>query len=236
MITTILNLYKRNHLSEQIQAIENQTIKSEIWINNNWNIEIPQRIKEKYVVIENNINWWVWYRFILWLNATTEYVCWFDDDTLPAPKRYENCLECMEKQEALYWTIGHKYQSEKSRRPYERVGFQTMNEKVEQVDIVWHSRFMKTERIKYLRDETPPLHKRPYNWEDMRLSYKLQEKGIKTMVPPHPKNNRALWGSVKGNEYGIKNASSVWKQDLYNEAYLWYIENWFKIMSSQNNK
>jgi hypothetical protein len=35
--------------------------------------------------------------------------------------------------------------------------------------------------------------------EDMHFSYMLQKyAGIPTIVPPHPKSDKSLWGSTKG--------------------------------------
>lgn len=235
-ITTILNIYKRNHIEEQIQAIECQKdnvwnkIISDIWIVNNWDIEIPKDIKKKYKVIDNNYNWWVRFRFIIGIHATTEYICWFDDDTIPWDKRYSNCLKCINKKDGLYWTVWHIYSSIASRRPYTWHWRANPNNNTKKVDIVWHSWFMKRKYLGYIYNDIPPLDKRPYNGEDMRLSFNIQKLWLNTYVPPHPKDNKQLRWSIKWMEYWTKKASCVDKQNLYNDAYLRYIQNWFKII------
>jgi Fe-S cluster biosynthesis and repair protein YggX len=46
--------------------------------------------------------------------------------------------------------------------------------------------------------------------EDMHFSFMLQKYlGLNTYVPPHPEDNKRLWGSIKGWEMGTeKNALS----------------------------
>jgi hypothetical protein len=41
----------------------------------------------------------------------------------------------------------------------------------------------------------------------MNFSYQLQKRGIPTFVAPHPENDKSLWGSLKGWEYGMDEAS-----------------------------
>ena len=59
--------------------------------------------------------------------------------------------------------------------------------------------------------------------EDMHFSYMLQKYlNIKTYVPPHPHNDKEMWGSLKGSEYGGKN--SLWgigkpQHDLTNQYF-----------------
>ena len=94
-ITVILNGYKRpQFLKEQINAIENQTIKPKeimLWQNNSEGFEniVPNNI----ITAVSNKNLGVWARFSYALNAKTEYICIFDDDTIPGSKWFENCLD-----------------------------------------------------------------------------------------------------------------------------------------------
>ena len=99
-ITVILNGYKRgNQLTEQLNALNNGTVKPDeilLWYNNpgddsliNYDImsEIPTALC--------NYNFGVWARFAFAFNARSEYVCIFDDDTIPGSRWLENCLETM---------------------------------------------------------------------------------------------------------------------------------------------
>jgi hypothetical protein len=48
--------------------------------------------------------------------------------------------------------------------------------------------------------------------EDMHFSYMLQKyAGIKTYVPPHPRSDMEMWGSIKG-AYGGDSAS-LWESN-----------------------
>ena len=90
------------------------------------------------------------------------------------------------------------------------------------VDLVGHSWFFKKEWLSYMVRELPDPK---YNTcgEDMHFSYMLQKYlNIKTYVPPHPHNDKEMWGSLKGSEYGGKN--SLWgigkpQHDLTNQYF-----------------
>ena len=45
----------------------------------------------------------------------------------------------------------------------------------------------------------------------MHFSYMLQKyKNLPTFVPPHPKDDMEMWGSIKGSEYG-GDSNSLWE-------------------------
>ena len=113
-ITVILNGYKRgNQLTEQLNALNNGTVKPDeilLWYNNpgddsliNYDImsEIPTALC--------NQNFGVWARFEFAFNARSEYVCIFDDDTIPGSRWLENCLETMKTNEGLLGSVGLLY-------------------------------------------------------------------------------------------------------------------------------
>ena len=84
-ITVILNGFKRpQFLKEQIEAINNQTIKPVeimLWQNN---IEgFDSELTNSITTASCNKNLGVWARFAFALNAKTEYICVLDDDTIP---------------------------------------------------------------------------------------------------------------------------------------------------------
>ena len=217
-ITVILNCYKRpEYLKEQIEAIENQTIKpKEIWIWYNSPEDREQiNLNEKYgkyKIIQSNHNFKFHARFALGLLAQTEYVCFFDDDTIPGRLWFENCLKTMDVVgDSILGTTGvilneFKYDNNI------KVGWNgnTSEEPVE-VDLVGHSWFLKQENLKYLWYEKPESLE---NGEDIQLSYLCQKYGnIPTFVPPHGKNLET-WGSLpqKGSLYGNdKNANWLHK-------------------------
>jgi hypothetical protein len=81
-----------------------------------------------------------------------------------------------------------------------------------EVDLVGHSWFFKKEWLSHMWREIPNPK---YNTcgEDMHFSYMLQKyAGIKTYVPPHPNDDKEMWGSIKGSQYG-GDANSLWESN-----------------------
>ena len=212
-ITAILNGYKRpQFLKEQVDAIRNQTIKPKdimLWQNNTEGFD--KELTDTLITASSNINLGVWARFAFALNAKTEYICIFDDDTIPGDMWFENCLETMKKHEGLLGTVGLIYDTPNSYRPNTRFGWTDINNpETIQVDIVGHAWFFKREWLSTYWRELPPINLTTVG-EDMHFSYMLQKYlGLNTYVPPHPENNKQMWGSTKGWEMGTeKNALSL---------------------------
>lgn len=252
-ITVILWVYKRPYsLVEQLQAIENQTIKAkEIWIVQDWNFfDIPQDIHDNYKVYQVNQNSWVWFRFTVALLAKTKYICMMDDDTIPWNKRLENCLNESNKQRGLYGTIGLRYWLTWPKEHYyshKRWGWANPNEVTIPVDIVGHSWFFEREFLSsYFRE--PLLPQFWMCWEDMHLSYSIQKYlWLWTYVPPHPKKDLEMRGSKKGWELGTKDSSRVthasakswWKingeWDCYDTYHKMLLNKDFKLLTDYPN-
>lgn len=225
MITVILNGYKRGkNLNEQLEAIKKQTIQPTeilLWYNNPGDNElINYEIGTEIPVAYCNYNFGVWARFYYAFNAINPYVCVFDDDTIPGERWLENCLNTMKQREALLGTVGLLYpsplppQHSSYYEHYLRLGWPVAgnNERPIQVDLVGHSWFFKKEWLSYMVRELPDPK---YNTcgEDMHFSYMLQKyAGIPTIVPPHPQNDKSLWGSIKGATYGGDSAS-LWESN-----------------------
>ena len=251
-ITVILSLFKRPHaIEEQIKAIEWQTVKPKeiIIINNGCFSPIPEWIKEKYTIIENNVNFGVRFRFTVALNATTKYVNVIDDDTIPWSKRLENCLNESEKQRWLYGTIGcrfgtrRRWQERRSDDPvtrrehyysYNRYWWDNNNEQTREADLIGHSRFFEREFLlkAYFAE---PIPDSPYCGEDMRFSYTLQKyMWLWSYVPPHPAGDIEMRWSIKWWDLWTKNASRVehwkWDDDIYDNFYKYIRKNGFKIL------
>lgn len=222
MISVVLNGYKRpNNLNEQLEALNNQTVKpSEIlvWYNNPGDDNINYDIGTQVPVAYCNYNFGVWARFYFAMNARNPYVCVFDDDTIPGKRWLENCMNTMNTHEGLLGTVGLLYpnplpvQHSSYYEHYIRFGWISSghNTVPVQVDLVGHSWFFKKEWLSYMVRELPNPK---YNTcgEDMHFSYMLQKyAGIPTFVPPHPENDKELWGSIKGGEYG-GDAVSLWE-------------------------
>ena len=199
MITVVLNCFKRHEfLQKQIEAIKSQTVKvNDIFL---WNNDADQVSKCKFldglICINSTHNFGVWSRFSLCLNANTEFVCVFDDDTIPGKNWLKNCLDTIEEYNGLLGTRGVKFSSKEKYFVGEEFGWNNPNENVEQVDIVGHSWFFRREWLSIFWRELPDIEQSKYVGEDIHFSYTLQKYlGLKTYVPKHPKKQKDLWGS-----------------------------------------
>lgn len=199
MITVILNCYKRiEYLKEQVEAIKNQTCPPEkiwIWVNKteeNSDYDFDSLGLDTVVYSDTNFKYHA--RFSLGLLADTEYVAFFDDDTIPGSKWFENCLNTMDTHPGILGGAGVQIQTN-GMYPYKRQGWPVKNENTVEVDLVGHAWFMKREHLSYL------WYEEPYsldNGEDMQLSFLAQRYGdVKTYCPPHPVQDPQMSSSVK---------------------------------------
>jgi GT2 family glycosyltransferase len=219
MITVILNCYKRpQYLQEQIEVIQNQSIPPEdiwIWYNKPEDQEQYDLSNLGCKVVTCNHNYKFHGRFAYGLLAQTEYVAFFDDDTSPGNKWFENCTNTIEQgQDGILGTTG-VYLLGDNYSNNTKFGWNgEQNPSTVEVDLVGHAWFMKKDYLRYLWYEDPISWD---NGEDMQLSYQAQKYGgIKTYVPPHPPTDHSLWGSLpeKGFKYGSdENANWIKKSN-----------------------
>lgn len=215
MITTILNCYKRRqYLEEQVAAIRAQTVggDSDIWIwynkpEDGSTSPLPPGEKIKNIVCDHNFKFHG--RFALGLLAQTKYLAYFDDDTIPAPKWFENCLRYADSDIILGGSgvifRGPRY------TPNQKVGWNGIQStELVDVDLVGHAWFFKRSLLKHL------WNRNPISWktgEDIQFSaWAYMDAGVKTAVPPHPSHDRDLWCSSKGMQYGNDSAASHWSK------------------------
>lgn len=238
-ITVVLNGYKRPHrFQHQINAVECQTFPaSKIMFWQNQGAEFDKNLVGCLQSSVSNVNWGVWARFAYALNARTEYVCVFDDDTIPGNRWFENCVETMKTHNGLLGTIGlifenSDYRSSLSRR----YGWDGPIEECKRVDIVGHSWFFRREWLSYFWREVPRRDACAVAGEDIHFSAMLQKYGkINTYVPRHPANDMSLWGSIPKTawEYGADNvaiAHTTVGQNGMLEALNYEIQNGFKLI------
>jgi len=206
-ISVILTAWRRpQYLEEQVERVLNQTVRPKeivLWYN-----APPKKLgiferkqlisfkNDKYVKkIICDYNFSIIPRFTLASCLESEYVCIFDDDTMPGEHWFENCLNHVDSEQTLCGTIGLRYLSKtelQTEKP--RMGWEGMNEKLEYVDLVGHSWFFRREWAKYFWKEDPVS----YTFgEDIHFCAMLQRYGIRSACPPHPQNDKSLWGSVK---------------------------------------
>ncbi|OFA33421.1 hypothetical protein BAE46_01585 [Glaciecola punicea] len=195
-ITVVLTAYLRSqYLVEQIKALQSQTVPpKEIWVWSNRSSDELRDVSDLADrVIVSNSNFLFWGRFSLAAMARTKYVAFFDDDILPQPRWFENCLGTIASGDdgilggsgvLLPVTGGY---SSKHKAGWNGYQFS----QAVQVDLVGHAWFMKKEYLKYM------WYEEPFSWdngEDIHLSYMaLKHGGIKTIVPPHPSTDMSLW-------------------------------------------
>lgn len=235
-ITVILNGYKRpQFLKEQIDAINNQTVPVKeimLWQNNTEGFD--KALTDSITTASCNKNLGVWARFAFALNAKTEYICVFDDDTIPGSMWLENCLETMKTHEGLLGSIGLIYHSKDGYLPNTRYGWANPNNQPVKVDIVGHAWFFKREWLSTYWRELPPDGFDVVG-EDMHFSYMLQKHlGLGTYVPPHPSYAPELWGSLKGWEMGTeRSALSLIPANInkMNDYYKYLISKGFSIIN-----
>ncbi len=214
-ITAILTCYKRPQLlEEQILALKNQTVPPKdiwVWINepdeHDFDYsEIKRKIDIHGVkIFDSNHNWKFFGRFAAALLADTEYIAVYDDDTIPAKKWHQNCLQTMRENEGIMGGVGVILPPD-GYRGHSRVGWSNPNEELCEVDLVGHAWFFKRDWAQYFWVE------KPYTWdngEDIHFSYMCQKYGqVKTYVPPHPRNQPDMFSSTKGMQYGVDDVAT----------------------------
>jgi GT2 family glycosyltransferase len=232
MITAILNGYRRpENLNLQISALEQQTVPPAeimVWHNHpGGDIAMNHTVSTCTKSAYNNFNYGVWARFAFALNARTEYICLFDDDTIPGRRWFENCMDQMRKREALFGTAGVLYVDPPPPLSPEvsyynkmfKLGWYASGnlDSAADVDFVGHAWFFKREWLSAFWRELPDPK---YNLcgEDMHFSFMLQKYlGIPTVVPPHPSDQPDLWGSVRGHELG-NDSASLWVSNAQDQS------------------
>ena len=242
-IAVVLNTYKRAKFLElQLNAIENQTIKpADIFVWQNDGDIIDEKLMSRFTIAKCSENLGVWARFAYALNVDAEYICVFDDDTIPGNRWLENCINTIKVYDGLLGTRGLRYMSPKRYYPFEHYGWGNPNEETIQVDIVGHAWFFKREYLAYFWSEMPPQNASKIVGEDIHFSYMLQKYGLGTYVPPHPKHDKSLWGSLPeyGDRLGTDNnaiSSSQSALNRFDKALQYYINKGFKLyLSSKNN-
>ncbi len=212
MITVILNGYKRPHaLKEQYEAVKAQTIddiKVMFWANYDESSydKFPKEVVENATTAMCNENLGVWARFAYALNADTKFICMLDDDTIPGKKWLENCITTMQTHVGLLGCrgvrmTGDDYQNYPACQ-YQAFGAANPSNDVEPVDIMGHCWFFEREWLRAYWADMPST-RLVAGGEDMHFSYVLQKHyNLKTYVPPHPEDDKDMWGSTSPEKYG----------------------------------
>ena len=104
-IVVLLTVYKRKHFNKQISAILNQTKKpKDIYVYQNES-HVEFKISEKNLSLSKSLGVNIFHlhnkdknfkfhgRFTIPLVLDSEYICIFDDDTIPGQFWLQNCLD-----------------------------------------------------------------------------------------------------------------------------------------------
>jgi hypothetical protein len=228
-ITVVLNGYGRpQHFDRQLDAVMNQTVKPSavmLWQNGN-QTEWPESSNQLTKAVCND-NLGVWARFAFALNARTNWICIFDDDTIPGNRWFENCLNTMKTNPGLLGTVGIRIHGEYGMYPLKRYGWADINnQKPMKVDYVGHAWFFHRDWLGFFWRELPPKEHDMLVGEDMHFSVMLRKyANINTYVPPHPPEDRSLWGSQPETAWSIGtdqaalsiNPANLQKMSMYAE-------------------
>jgi len=197
-ISVVLNVYKRaSSFSKQLEAIQKQSIQPvEILVWENGAERVPPQFREQLVISQSSRNFGVWARFAFALNAKGDYICVFDDDTIPGDRWLENCFNTILKTPGLLGTRGVIFENPNAYSMHRDIGVYASNDNTERVDIVGHSWFFK--RIWLSQFWGLLEHRFPNDLagEDIHFSFAMQTcLNLPTLVPPHPEQDLSLWGS-----------------------------------------
>lgn len=215
-LTTILQVYKRpQYLAEQLEAIKKQTVKSDkiIIIHNegNTSFKYPKDVE----IIYANPNRKFHLRFAIGLLEISDYLAFYDDDTIPGSRWIENCIKTIEKHDCICVTNGRII--DRQHKLQYAPGWNNPSDNEHLVDFGGHSWVLRTKNLKYMwYDNSLNLN----NGEDIQLSANAQIFGkIPTYVPPHPIFDKTLWGTdpKKAMKYGNDSVASWIVNPIHNE-------------------
>ena len=241
-IAVVLNIYKRGDSFErQLQAVRDQSLGSSeilVWQNESHYRVSSQKLDE-IKLSRSNVNFGVWSRLAYALNASADYICVLDDDTIPGSRWLENCLETIKTSPGLLGTRGLRFHSKKSYLLADEVGWRNPNSAIQQVDIVGHSWFFKREWLLDFWAQPRLFPSDNFVGEDIHFSFALQKRlGLNTYVPPHPEHAKELWGSMpeSGRMLGSNNSGISMRPDAFTRfqsVYEAYIDGGFELCAER---
>ena len=242
-VTAIVNVYKRPEtLKFQIEAIMAQSIPPKaifVWNNGNKDVDFSELKTNPLIrIFDNTHNYGVWSRFLIGLMAPTEYICIFDDDTIPGTNWFMNCFESMCRREALYGTIGVVFDNTERYKMAVRYGWDNPMDVEKPVDIVGHSWFFKRDWLSHFVREPPKVYTQISNGEDVHFSHMLQKYAhIPTYVPPHPACDQSLWGSMPKIAWtiGADGNSETMLNFNVHEMFVNNVKNGFRLITQRQH-
>ena len=210
-ITAILTVYRRPYtLDRQLAAIRRQTMTpASVWC---FAQEPSQALSQRIHcsgfdrIVECTPNSFYHFRFASALAAQTDFVAIFDDDAIPGPRWFENCVRTFRKYPGILGTHGTRMKSLRQYSDRRRYGWISPSDNVAEVDYVGQAWFTKPEWIRFLFVERLNTGT---NGEDIELGTRAWRfGGIRSFCPPHPPGDSTHWGCQDNVINGDENASS----------------------------
>lgn len=238
-VSVVLNVFRRSHnFQAQLDAIKSQSLKvREIlaWENG------EDSVSDSRVSIHSrcNTNLGVWARFAYALNASSDYVWVIDDDSIPGSRWLENALETHRLTGGLVGSRGLRFRTSSSYTLYEEYGPNRPNSEITEVDIVGHNWVFPREWLGAFWGLYSERFPGSLAGEDIHLSFAIQKlHGVGTFVPPHPEDDRSIWGEQPASEASFGSdaaAISVNPKSMakFEQAYSHYIKRGFAPICSR---
>lgn len=153
-LTTILTVWKRSNLEEQLEMISNQTVPSDIIVYQNESHVDIEPLKKKYKFTHfhsRDFNYRFHGRFALPLLLKTKYVCIFDDDCICNKEWYAACMRSCEEKNAIIGGNGRLIRKNLTQSgPLGDDQYARRRKNDVLVDFVGHAWFFKREWIHYM--------------------------------------------------------------------------------------
>lgn len=241
-VCTVINIFKRKqNLDAQLNALQSQTSPIHeymFWVNwqpSEWNAEemkayIDEQCKkhgiENYHVMYSYTNMGVWSRFYAAYNTQCFFVFILDDDVIPWAKWVEQCIDLYKEEPWIYGSRGSLFHSLENR--FDRTVIcesQNRPKEVIQVDISWHSRFFGRNMLPYMFD-TFPEDFYPRAGEELWVSYRAAQYGLKTYIPPMTEDVET-WGNKAPKLWLDQHANYNTEKDTYQKFYQYAVKHWF---------
>jgi hypothetical protein len=203
-ITAIVTAYRRpKAIQPLLDAIRSETVGAlQIWVwSNNPTAEALTAIDASKPdrAVTSSVNAYFHARFALALTVPTEYVAIFDDDSIPGPRWFENCLATIERTPGILGSAGVRLH-DACYASATKHGWHDPSSDTVAVDLVGHAWFLRTQWLHYLFAEPAIVGT---NGEDIELAARaMRFAGIPCYCPPHPPDDKSLWGSTRGLELG----------------------------------
>ena len=178
-----------------IEALQNQTVRVDRLIvhrNDSWQDGIFKGVS--WVKSSSNVG--VYRRFCIGLDLDTDFLLYFDDDTIPGERYVESLINLHADEPALYSAAGFKI----NHKNYaDRLAFgwpnPAMTRQKVRVDWPGHSWFCHKDIV--VESYKIPRWESHLCGEDMRLAFAAQRLGFYSYVTPYPED-QAFWGSTRG--------------------------------------